>query len=138
MEFTLSILKPDAVERGLEKAINQRFIDAGLEIVARKERQLTYEEAQEFYAVHSQRPFFDELCTIISSGPIVVQVLKGDNAIAKNREIMGATDPEKAAPGTIRKDFGKSISQNTVHGSDSPETAREEIAFFFTDAELKG
>ncbi len=135
-ERTLSILKPDATRRNLTGKINQIFEDAGLKIVAQKRMRASYDQAAAFYAEHNGRPFFDELCTLISAGPIVVQVLQGENAIALNRNLMGATDPEKAEPGTIRKEFSPSISENTVHGSDSPESARREIAFFFSDLEI--
>ncbi len=131
VERTLSIIKPDAVSRNLIGEILRRFEAAGLRIAAAKLVRLTPERAEAFYAVHRQRPFFTSLCAYISSGPIFVSILEGDSAIAKNREIMGATDPAKAAPGTIRKDFGKDVEQNAVHGSDGPETAASEIAFFF-------
>jgi nucleoside-diphosphate kinase len=131
VERTLSIIKPDAVSRNLIGEILRRFEAAGLRIAAAKLVRLTPERAEAFYAVHRQRPFFASLCAYMSSGPIFVSILEGDSAIAKNREIMGATDPAKAAPGTIRKDFGKDVEQNAVHGSDGPETAASEIAFFF-------
>jgi nucleoside-diphosphate kinase len=131
VERTLSIIKPDAVSRNLIGEILRRFEAAGLRIAAAKLVRLTPERAEAFYAVHGQRPFFTSLCAYMSSGPIFVSILEGDSAIAKNREIMGATDPAKAAPGTIRKDFGKDVEQNAVHGSDGPETAASEIAFFF-------
>jgi nucleoside-diphosphate kinase len=131
VERTLSIIKPDAVSRNLIGEILRRFEAAGLRIAAAKLVRLTPERAEAFYAVHRQRPFFTSLCAYMSSGPIFVSILEGDSAIAKNREIMGATDPAKAAPGTIRKDFGKDVEQNAVHGSDGPETAASEIAFFF-------
>ena len=136
VEMTLSIIKPDAVARGLIGAVLNRFEAAGLKIVAAKLVRLTPERAQSFYAVHSRRPFFAGLCAYMSSGPIFVSVLEGDNAIAKNREIMGATDPAKAAAGTIRKDWGRDVEQNAVHGSDGPDTAAEEIAFFFRPDEI--
>ena len=136
VERTLSIIKPDAVARGLIGAVLNRFEAAGLKIVAAKLVRLTPERAQSFYAVHRQRPFFAGLCAYMSSGPIFVSVLEGDNAIAKNREIMGATDPAKAAAGTIRKDWGRDVEQNAVHGSDGPDTAAEEIAFFFRPDEI--
>ena len=133
VERTLSILKPDATRRNLTGAINQRFEDAGLRIVAQRRLRLTREQAQQFYAVHAERAFYDDLCDYMTSGPIVAQVLEGENAVVRNREIMGATNPDDAQPGTIRKDFGSSIEENVVHGSDSPTTAAEEIAFFFHD-----
>jgi nucleoside-diphosphate kinase len=135
-ETTLSIVKPDAVRRGLIGEILRRFESAGLKIVAAKLVRLTPERARAFYAVHKERPFFEGLCAYMSSGPIFVSVLEGENAIARNREIMGATDPAKAAPGTIRKDWGKDVEQNAVHGSDGPETAATEIAFFFRPDEI--
>jgi nucleoside-diphosphate kinase len=137
-ERTLSIIKPDATRRNLTGKINAKFEDAGLRIVAQKRTRLTREQAEGFYAVHKARPFFKDLCDFMISGPVVVQVLEGPNAVAKNREIMGATDPAKAAPGTIRKDFAESIEANSVHGSDSVENAKTEIAFFFKDAEIVG
>jgi nucleoside-diphosphate kinase len=137
MEQTLSIVKPDAVRRHLIGEILRRFEAAGLKIVAGKFLRLTPERAEAFYAVHKARPFFASLCAYMSSGPIFVSVLEGDNAIAKNREIMGATDPAKAAIGTIRKDFGKDVEQNAVHGSDGPDTAAQEIAFFFKPDEIQ-
>jgi nucleoside-diphosphate kinase len=136
VETTLSIIKPDAVGRGLIGAVLNRFEAAGLKIVAGKLVRLTPERAQSFYAVHKERPFFAGLCAYMSSGPIFVSVLEGDNAIAKNREIMGATDPAKAAEGTIRKDWGRDVEQNAVHGSDGPETAETEITFFFRPDEI--
>ena len=136
IERTLSIIKPDATRRNLTGAINQRFEAAGLRIVAQKRLQLSLDLAQRFYAVHNERPFFASLTGFMSSGPVVVQVLEGDDAVAKNREIMGATDPAKAAAGTIRKDFAESIEANSVHGSDSPENAAQEIAFFFAESEI--
>jgi len=136
VEKTLSIIKPDATGRNLIGEILRRFEAAGLRIVAGKLLRLTPERAQAFYAVHKERPFFAGLCTYMSSGPIFVSVLQGENAILKNREIMGATDPAKAAPGTIRKDCGRDVEQNAVHGSDSPETAAGEIAFFFKPDEV--
>lgn len=135
-EVTLSIIKPDAVERNLIGEILRRFESAGLKLVAGKLLRLTPERAQAFYAVHKERPFFSGLCAYMSSGPIFVSVLQGDDAIMKNREIMGATDPAKAAPGTIRKDCGKDVEANAVHGSDGPETAAVEIAFFFKPEEV--
>ena len=136
IEKTLSIVKPDAVERNLIGEILGRFEAAGLKIAAGKLLRLTPEQAQAFYAVHKERPFFLSLCSYMSSGPIFVSVLEGENAIVKNREIMGATDPAKARPGTIRKDCGKDVEKNAVHGSDGPETAASEIAFFFKPDEL--
>jgi nucleoside-diphosphate kinase len=135
-ERTLSILKPDATRRNLTGAINDRFERAGLRIVAQKRLRLSKELAERFYAVHAARPFYNDLVAFMSSGPVVVQVLEGDDAITKNRDIMGATNPANAAPGTIRKDFAESIEANSVHGSDSPETARQEIAFFFAESEI--
>ena len=131
VERTLSIIKPDATRRNLTDKINARFKAAGLRIVASKGLQLSPEQAQKFYAVHKSRSFFTDLVKFMTSGPVVVQVLEGENAVALNREVMGATDPAKAAAGTIRKDFAESIEANSVHGSDSLETARAEIAFFF-------
>ena len=136
IERTLSIIKPDAVERHLIGKILSKFEAAGLRIAAAKLIRLTPEGAKGFYAVHKARPFFHGLCEYMSSGPIFVSVLEGDSAIAKNREVMGATDPAKAALGTIRKEFGKDIEQNAVHGSDAPETAATEIAFFFKPDEI--
>ena len=131
VEYTLSIIKPDAVAKNVIGKINQRFEDAGLKIAAARMMQLTREEAEGFYAVHKERPFFNDLVSFMISGPVLVQVLKGEDAIAKNRDIMGATNPKEAAPGTIRADFADSIDANAVHGSDAPETAAEEIKFFF-------
>ena len=136
IERTLSILKPDATRRNLTGKINARFEDAGLRIVAQKRLQLSEAQAGAFYAVHKERPFFGELVAFMVSGPVVVQVLEGDNAVAKNREIMGATNPANAAAGTIRKDFAESIEANSVHGSDSLENAKNEIAFFFSGLEI--
>ena len=137
-ERTLSIIKPDATARNLTGQINARFEAAGLRIVAQKRMQLTQAQAQAFYAVHKERPFYGELVAFMTSGPVVVQVLAGDGAIAKNREVMGATDPAKADAGTIRKDFAQNIEANSVHGSDSPETAAQEIAFFFAETDIVG
>lgn len=137
-ERTLSIIKPDATRRSLTGKINARFEDAGLRIVAQKRLQLTSAQAGEFYAVHKARPFFNDLVTFMISGPVVVQVLEGENAVTKNREVMGATNPANAAPGTIRKDFAESIEANSVHGSDSLENAKNEIAFFFSGLEIVG
>jgi len=135
-ERTLSIIKPDAVGRNLIGAILRKFESAGLRIAGGKLIRLTPEQAQAFYAVHNARPFFQGLCDYMCSGPIFVSVLEGDNAIAKNREVMGATDPAKAAPGTVRQEFGQDIEKNAVHGSDAPETAATEIAFYFKPEEL--
>jgi nucleoside-diphosphate kinase len=136
VERTLSIIKPDATRRNLTGKINARFEEKGLKIVAQKRLQLTQRQAEAFYAVHKARPFFGELVSFMISGPVVVQVLEGENAVAANRDIMGATDPKKAAPGTIRKDFAESIEANSVHGSDSPENAATEIAFFFAGVDI--
>jgi nucleoside-diphosphate kinase len=136
MERTLSIIKPDGVQKDLIGEICRRFESAGLHIVASRMMHLSQEQAEGFYAVHKARPFFNDLVTYMISGPVVVQVLEGENAIAKNREIMGATNPADAAAGTIRADFAASIEENVVHGSDGPDTARAEIAFFFSDNEL--
>jgi nucleoside-diphosphate kinase len=136
IERTLSIIKPDATRRNLTGRINARFEEAGLRIVAQKRVRLSREQAEGFYAVHSERAFFGDLCDFMSSGPIVVQVLEGENAIARNREIMGATNPANADEGTIRRDFGESIEANSAHGSDSPETAATEIAYFFSLLEI--
>jgi len=133
VEQTLSIIKPDGVQKNLIGEIYSRFEKAGLEIVAARMMHLSKEQAQGFYAVHKERPFFNDLVSYMTSGPVVVQVLQGDNAVAKNREIMGATNPADAAPGTIRKDYADSIEENIVHGSDAAETAAVEIAFFFGD-----
>jgi len=138
IERTFSIIKPDATRRNLTGAINARFEEAGLRIIAQKRLQLTRAQAEEIYAVHNARPFFNDLCTFMTSGPVVVQVLEGENAVARNRELMGATDPAKADAGTIRKDFAESIEANSVHGSDAPETAAQEIAFFFSGLEIVG
>ena len=135
-ERTFSIIKPDATARNLTGQIIARFEEAGLRIIASKRIHMTREQAEGFYAVHKERPFFNDLVSFMISGPVVVQVLEGDNAIARNREIMGATNPADADAGTIRKDFAESIEANSVHGSDAPETAAEEIKFFFTDAEI--
>jgi nucleoside-diphosphate kinase len=134
VERTLSIIKPDATRRRLTDKINARFEQRGLRIIKKTEpRKLSRDETERFYGVHRQRPFFNDLVKFMTSGPVVIQVLEGENAVALNREIMGATDPAKAAAGTIRKDFAESIEANSVHGSDSVETARTEIAFFFPD-----
>ncbi|MEE4120037.1 nucleoside-diphosphate kinase [Rhodovulum sp. 12E13] len=137
-ERTFSIIKPDATARNLTGRINAKFEEAGLRIVAQKRVKLTLEQAQEFYKVHAERPFYGELCEFMASGPVVLQVLEGEGAIAKNREVMGATNPADAAPGTIRAEFAQSVGENSVHGSDAPETAAEEIAFFFAQTEIVG
>ena len=136
IQRTLSIIKPDAVARNLIGSINSRFEQAGLRIIAMKRIQLTKEQAKKFYDVHKERAFFDSLCDYMSSGPVVIQVLAGDNAVLKNREIMGATNPANAEIGTIRRDFGESIEHNAVHGSDSPESAEMEIRFFFSETDI--
>ena len=136
VERTLSILKPDALQQGVIGKILTKLEEAGLKPVAMKMMHLTRPEAEGFYAVHKERPFFKSLVEYMTSGPVIVQVLEGENAVAKNREVMGATDPAKAAEGTIRKLFAKSIEANSVHGSDSPENARTEIAYFFAQTEL--
>ena len=131
MERTLSIIKPDGVEKNVIGEIYKRFEDSGLTIVEAKMLRLTREQAEGFYAVHKERPFFSDLVDYMISGPVMIQVLQGENAIEKNRELMGATNPAEADEGTIRKDFATSIEKNTVHGSDGPDTAKEEISFFF-------
>ena len=136
VERTLSIIKPDGVGKNLIGEICSRFEKSGLQIVASRMMHLTREQAQGFYAVHRERPFYNDLVSYMMSGPVVVQVLEGDDAIAKNRDIMGATNPADAAPGTIRADFAASIEENVVHGSDGPDTAAQEIAFFFAGAEI--
>jgi nucleoside-diphosphate kinase len=136
LERTLSIVKPDGVSRNLVGEVYRRFEQAGLRIVAARMLYLSQREAEGFYAVHRERPFFADLVRYMTSGPVVVQVLEGENAIAKNREIMGATDPKKAAPGTIRADLALSIEQNVVHGSDAPDTVAREIAYFFSTTEI--
>ncbi len=136
VEQTLSIIKPDGVQKNLIGEIYSRFEKAGLEIVAARMMHLTTEQAQGFYAVHKERPFFNDLVSYMTSGPVIVQALSGEDAIAKNREIMGATNPADAAPGTIRADFAASIEENVVHGSDGPDTAKDEIAFFFAEDQL--
>ncbi len=136
LERTLSIIKPDATRRNLTGQINARLEGKGLKIVAQKRMQLTRAQAEAFYAVHKARPFFDDLVAFMISGPVVAQVLEGEGAVALNRDVMGATDPKKAAPGTIRKDFAESIEANSVHGSDSAENAAGEIAFFFAGIEI--
>jgi nucleoside-diphosphate kinase len=136
LERTFSIVKPDGVARNLIGEVLRRFEKAGLRVIAARMVHLSQREAEGFYAVHAARPFFKDLVKYMTSGPVLVQVLEGENAIAKNREIMGATDPKKAAPGTIRADLAESIEANTVHGSDAPETAAVEIAYFFRTTEL--
>ena len=138
LERTFSIIKPDATRRNVTGQINARLEAAGLRIVAQKRKQLSQAEAQAFYAVHKERPFYNDLVAFMTSGPVVLQVLEGENAIAKNREVMGATNPAEASEGTIRKDFAESIEANSVHGSDAPETAADEIAFFFSGIEITG
>ena len=136
VERTFSIVKPDAVASNNIGSIYQRFENAGLKIVASRMLHLSREQAENFYAVHRERPFYNDLVKFMTSGPVMVQVLEGDNAIARNREVMGATNPADAAAGTIRADFASSVEENAVHGSDAPETAQEEIAFFFTETEI--
>lgn len=136
VERTLSIIKPDAVAKNVIGQIYTRFEAAGLRIIAARMRQLSQAEAEGFYAVHRERPFFRDLVNFMISGPVMVQVLEGDNAIARNRDLMGATDPKKAAPGTIRADFADSIDANAVHGSDGPDTARQEIGYFFPTLDI--
>jgi nucleoside-diphosphate kinase len=138
IERTFSIIKPDATRRNLIGKINAKFEEASLRIIAQKRIHITKAQAGVFYGVHAERPFFDELCEFMCSEPIVVQVLEGENAISKNREVMGATNPADAAEGTIRFEFAKSVGENSVHGSDAPETAAEEIAYFFSGLELVG
>src|SRR5262252_5504122 len=137
VERTFSIIKPDATRRNLTGKINARFEEKGLRIVAQRRIWMTRSQAEQFYGVHKERPFFNDLCKFMTSGPVVVQVLEGEGAIAKNRDIMGATNPANAAPGTIRKDFAESIEANSVHGSDSPETAATEIGYFFRETEIE-
>ena len=136
VERTLSIIKPDATRRNLTGKINAKLEEAGLRIVAQKRIQLTRAQAEGFYAVHKARPFFNDLCTFMISGPVVVQVLEGENAVQKNRDVMGATNPANAAPGTIRKEFAESIEANSAHGSDILDNAKVEIAYFFAATEL--
>ena len=138
LERTFSILKPDVTRRNLTGKVNALIEASGLRIVAQKRIKMTRQQAEGFYAVHEARPFFNDLCAFMSSGPVVVQVLEGEDAVAKNREIMGATNPENAAPGTIRKEFAESIEANSVHGSDSLQNAKTEIAFFFKPEEITG
>jgi nucleoside-diphosphate kinase len=138
IERTLSIIKPDATKRNLTGRINAKFEEAGLRIIAQKRIHLSKAQAGVFYGVHAERPFYDELCDFMASGPVVVQVLEGEGAIVKNREVMGATNPAEAEEGTVRAEFAKSIGENSVHGSDAPETAAVEIAYFFAGLELVG
>ena len=138
IERTLSIIKPDATRRNLTGRINARFEEAGLRIVAQRRIRLTQEQAEGFYAVHAERAFFNDLVEFMCTGPVVVQVLEGEGAIAKNREVMGATNPANADEGTIRHEFGESIEANSVHGSDSPDNAATEIAFFFSQCDIVG
>ena len=138
VERTLSIIKPDATRRNLTGEIVARFEKAGLRVVAQRRIRLGKTQAEAFYAVHAEKPFYQSLVAFMTSGPVVVQVLEGESAIAKNREVMGATNPAKAAPGTIRKDFAESMEANSVHGSDAPETAANEIKFFFSDLDIVG
>ncbi len=138
VERTLSIIKPDATRRNLTGKINARFEDAGLRIVAQKRIRMTREQAEKFYEVHAERSFFGELVAFMTSGPVVVQVLEGEDAVQRNRDIMGATNPANAAPGTIRRDFAESIEANSVHGSDSQENAAKEVAYFFSGIEIVG
>ena len=138
LERTFSIIKPDATRRNLTGKINAKFEEAGLRVIAQKRIHMTKEQAGKFYEVHAERPFYDELCDFMSSAPVIVQVLEGESAISKNREVMGATNPADAAPGTIRADFAESMGENSVHGSDAPETAAIEIAYFFSGIELVG
>ena len=138
VEYTFSIIKPDATERNLTGKNNSYLESAGLQIVAQKMIKLTDDQAKEFYAEHKERPFFNSLIEYMTSAPVVLQVLKGDGAIAKNREVMGATNPSEANPGTIRKDFAKDIEANSIHGSDSSESAKREISFFFSQEEIVG
>jgi nucleoside-diphosphate kinase len=138
VQRTFSIIKPDATARNITGKVNAKIEDAGLRIIAQKRIKMTREQAEGFYAVHKERPFFNDLVSFMISGPVVVQVLEGENAIAKYREVMGATNPEDAAEGTIRASFAESIEANTVHGSDAPETAAQEIPFFFKEDEIVG
>ena len=138
IQRTFSIIKPDATRRNLTGQITARLEDAGLRVVASKRVWMTRGQAEGFYAVHKERPFFDNLCEFMTSGPVVIQILEGENAVSKNREIMGATNPAEAAEGTIRKDFAENIEANSVHGSDAPETAAQEISYWFADTEIIG
>jgi len=135
---TFSIIKPDATRRNLTGAVTKMLEDAGLRVVASKRIQITRDQAEGFYAVHAERPFFNDLCAFMVSGPVVVQVLEGENAVQRNRDVMGATNPENAEPGTIRKELAESLEANSVHGSDSAENAATEIAYFFNDDEIVG
>lgn len=136
LERTLSIIKPDGVAKNIIGEVYSRFEKAGLKIIAARMMHLSEQQAQEFYAVHKERPFYSDLVKFMISGPVMVQVLEGENAIAKHRDVMGATNPKDAAPGTIRADFAETVDENVVHGSDAPETAKNEIAFFFKDNEI--
>ena len=138
IQRTFSIIKPDATRRNLTGQITARLEDAGLRVIASKRVWMTRSQAEGFYAVHKERPFFDNLCEFMTSGPVVIQVLEGENAVSKNREIMGATNPAEAGEGTIRKDFAENIEANSVHGSDAPETAAQEISYWFADTEIIG
>lgn len=138
IEQTLSIIKPDATRRNLTGLVNAKLEESGLQIVAQKRILLTLDQARKFYEIHKERPFYDELCNFMTSGPVIVQVLQGENAIKLNREVMGATNPADAAEGTIRKTHAISLTENSVHGSDGPETASVEISFFFSGLELMG
>ena len=138
VERTLSIIKPDATRRNLTGKINARFEEAGLRIVAQRRIRLSKDQAERFYDVHRERPFFAGLVTFMTSGPVVVQVLEGENAVQRNRDVMGATNPAEAANGTVRKDFAENIEANSVHGSDSLENAAKEVAFFFDEADIVG
>lgn len=138
IQRTLSIIKPDATRRNITGAIVARLEEAGLRVIAQRRIRLTQEQAEQFYAVHKERAFFGDLCAFMTSGPVVVQVLEGEDAVAKNRAVMGATNPANAEAGTIRRDFGESVEANSVHGSDAPETAAQEIAFFFRGIDIVG
>ncbi len=138
LERTFSIIKPDATRRNITGKVLAKLEDAGLRVIAQKRIHMTQEQAEGFYAVHRERPFFNDLVAFMTSGPVVVQVLEGEDAIARNREVMGATNPEEAAEGTIRKEFAESIEANSVHGSDGPDTAAQEIAFFFSEGDIVG
>lgn len=138
VQRTFSMIKPDATKRNITGAVNAKIEEAGLRIIAQKRIHMSKEQAQEFYGVHKERPFYNDLVSFMISGPTIVQVLEGENAIAHYREVMGATNPSEAAPGTIRAEFAESIDANTVHGSDAPETAAQEIPFFFSDDEIVG
>ncbi|MGF1612258.1 MAG: nucleoside-diphosphate kinase [Kiloniellales bacterium] len=138
IERTLSIIKPDATRRNITGKIIDKLEQAGLRVVAQRRIRLSRQQAEAFYEVHKERPFYKSLCEFMTSGPVVVQVLEGENAVEKNREVMGATDPAKAAPGTIRAEYAESVEANSAHGSDSPDNAKREIAFFFKDGEIVG